>query len=870
MNDLKSGSTDTKYEVEQRYFWQQLHWELERFKSELGATNVELAKGLNISRQPLVSFMQDPTQRGLPIHRANLIQLWDHLTDASLIRRKKLSEAARRKRCQLKQEGPKRLLEAAGFLHQANCQGRSTRRQQIQRLAAMLESLPDIGFASFNNLINDLEVSVKARAFPYDHPMARSQGKAPEIYPLAIEKRIENIFSDPLKSAILERKIFNQITRRLAIASSAGNYELSDAELFELGLCVLNHEQLNRQLDRHLKIEVTECQFKVLTFSLPQYFSECDREIENAFTQAALETEQLLHQRGGQAHLDLKSGLTDLDLAEVPSVMEVEIRCKFTELHQEISFLYRSSATHIENVLAAMALGMGYSAHLEQIESSTQTLSQKDYGLVKATTAFRARLNDGDINDGDIYESFWVDRSTIKAILQSSLNAAKKWLSDQLQHREAYAAYYQVCCAIAEIESNLAQRRKLLNDYAFRLGKSGHRSAKLHLTQAVIEKVKYLQVNVLAHHAGLRECYGAYLERQLCIAYLTCARLAHVEGNLIEAKQFLTQVKHSLEAAHLMQACVEIRILYEIEAKLDQFFSGDPAFFTKRAWQSDLKFWLHDVSQYISEAKLEYGKYPDRFDFNTYLCAAEIFGRMSRLTLCCCDSGDAALLGASVQQSLRAAYCASKIGYQQRTAHWLVNASRIYCRLGDNNQSAEQLCQVATRIITHALEPIYSEQYVASIMAEVELANGERLLLVEQDSPSAINHFLAALQGAIYIGFARLIADALYGIARAAKGLSNYRVSKSMAAAFEVDAYANLLDETKQGWDESSIAAEVIEFLNRLDKNCDWNTVSEQFRFEAKKIWQRWFSETHPGKVGLHPIAAMIDQDLYLGKIELT
>ncbi len=872
INKWTGDDSVNRYDEEQQRLWQQLHSLLEQLKAELEATHVELAQGLQISRQPLVSFMQAPHQRSLPIHRVNLVKLWDFLTNPALVEQKKISENAKQKRLQFRQQGADRLLEAAGFLPMSQ-HNRSSREHQIQRIASMLASLPDVGFANFNALINDLEAVVRSRAFPYINSVTGNQDES-LISALSIKERIQSLFSEPLRSEILQPIIFNQIKKFLTVASTSGHFELTNAELFELSLCTLNYDKLSKTFDRYIKIQVQEYQFTVLTFSLHHYLLDDDllddgAKIRAELKEAEFKVESTLLQTVLQTNDGLEDSLTDIDSTERPSLVEAQINCNFVDIGEDICWRYRSSATHLENMLTAITVGLGCSKRLKLIESSTRTLGQKGYGLVKASAAFC------DVDQTDsIYESVWVDRSAIKAFLQSSLTAATKWLADELSDTDEYANYYKVCHAVAQIETALTHGRKLLSDYAFQhisdIGISGTSSTKLHLGKQVIDKVQELKQNILAHSPVLQELYGEYLERQYCLANLTRARSAHVVGKLMQARNFLDDVQVSLRQHHNMQQCLEIKLLYAVERALHQFFSGDRAFIASKAWRSSLPSWSSDLNQYIAQENLKHGKYRGRFDFNTYLCASEIYGRIARLNLCFCAAEEIDVVEKSIQLSMQAAYCSSRIGYRQRAAHWLVNASRLHSRLGDQFNKAEALCNIAMRIIRGSLEPTYSDQYVESIMSEVNLARGERLLLVEKDLPAAVNHFLKSLRGGIYTGFARLIADGLYGIARASKELDYYQVRQSFKQVFNLSATKSnlfILDEQRLDWHQSNTVSQVIEFLSALDKTQNWSAVSDCFNDQAKLIWQQWYEEAHPQQSGTHPVADQIDSGTYLSRL---
>ncbi|MBD2025663.1 hypothetical protein, partial [Leptolyngbya sp. FACHB-711] len=75
------------------------------------------------------------------------------------------------------------------------------------------------------------------------------------------------------------------------------------------------------------------------------------------------------------------------------------------------------------------------------------------------------------------------------------------------------------------------------------------------------------------------------------------------------------------------------------------------------------------------------------------------------------------------------------------------------------------------------------------------------------------------------------------------------------------------LDEHRQGWDESHIAAQIIEFLHDLDKSQSWSTVADRFKERAQWIWQQWYEETHPGQGGTHPVVDLIQDDRYLNRV---
>ena len=133
-----------QYQHTQRRYWSQLRQELQRYKSELGTSHSELADGLGLSRQPVVSFMQEDRE-DLPIYRSHLVRLWDQITSPESYPTRGLSEVRRTNRQSLRKDGPSRLLKLAGFLpdeENLKLEVSPKRHHQIQRLVSGLSNIP--------------------------------------------------------------------------------------------------------------------------------------------------------------------------------------------------------------------------------------------------------------------------------------------------------------------------------------------------------------------------------------------------------------------------------------------------------------------------------------------------------------------------------------------------------------------------------------------------------------------------------------------------------------------------------------------------------------------------------------------------------
>ncbi|HEY9629939.1 MAG TPA: hypothetical protein V6C84_21755 [Coleofasciculaceae cyanobacterium] len=856
---------EMKYILQQQQFWEQLRQELERYKNDLGATHTELAQCLGISRQPLVMFMQDSSQ-GLPIQRSNLIRLWDLLTEPTRFR-KKFSEEARSNRATLRQQGANTLLKAAGFLPDATEQAlevRSNRHQQIQRLASRLSNLPVADFADFITLTDFLETFI-THSFPGRYKPALEEiqtrdphaaGHATDLVDAWIEKNHLPNAPDPVVKAKLQGAL-----SRLAIS---GKSKLNNAEFFELYMSIAENERQINHIDKFLKIRITQCQFTTLTFSLPQHLSPEERQfIESDIYEASLAVEKSLRPQIHERR--------DLEDSVAEPVIETLITCNFREAKHDVRWRYSSSTTHFENMLAAIGRGLGYDADLEMADFSIRTLGHKDYSLIRASTALRP-IHSPDPSNYKSYQSVWIDRSAILSILQSIVITAKSWLAENFPDEESCQGYYEVCQIAASINDHLIKGRVFLNSYRIhQTDYSDGLSTKDYLEKEVIEKVKNLKQGLFKQYPKLRDCFEADLTHKYYIAQLACAHSALLEGNMITASNLLMEVEAFLK--DLGNEMHPLRISYLIEINFQRYLQGAPEIFLKRdKWRFELREALTQLRIYIDDCKQDCG----RFAADIYINASELYGRLARLNFCCCDRDDIDELEAAVNYFLMAAHCSAKTGHRHRTAHWINNASRTCVRLGEGDR-AKSFADLAERIINRASESTYSPEYQEAIIAEVNIARGERLLLIEKDPTGALDYFLRSLKGSIYIGFVRLMADNLYDIARASKDLGNYRIKKSFASAFGKNELKTnwILNEETQSWQENKIAAEVIQFINAIDKDNDWSFVSAQFKEQAQKIWRSLASFSDIGHSvsqsashsAAHPIEALMETEEFLNRV---
>ena len=860
-----SDNTIDQYQLQQRRYWAQLREELQQYKVDLGATNSELAEGLSISRQPLVSFIRE-ARPDLPIQRLHLIRLWERLSASDKRSSKRLSEENLINRQVLRSAGSNRLLRAAGFLPDDDglqLEVNSERYQQIQRIVSGLSNIPVRDDSDFVDLVDALETEVVSKAFGFKRllPNLAAQkfsydsSSESEIAQWADKWIKENLHMKPISF------IESRFKRSLYKLIRQGKYDLNDREIFELYLSILENNRIDTKTRSGCKIRITQCQFTNLTFSIlsldlseDQHFRENLMHVFlKAEAQLRFSVEEYTQPNGVQEQRkDLERLVSDV-------VTEASVTCFFRmsgqndSLGESVRWCYSSSATHFENMFTAIYKGMGCEGDLELVDFSTSSLGKRSNSLVKSSTTFKSR------EGSRLHQGVWVDSSAVVGTAQSVAVAVKSWLSDNLSDPAAYRDYYEACIAIAKMDYSLRHGCKFLSDYVLQQREEDPLAApaKEYLIDQVVIPIERLLNGTLSSIPALKSWYGLNLGRKYCWAQIACARSAFVEGNVKKAAEFLDNTDMMLAIPGVSDD-VPLALRLNLEKMLLPFYGGNQEFIADRGWRQSLQTNLQALREYIYTRKSSslHRRYCGRLDSDVYLCASEIFARAGRLEFTFATEVEEKYLEQSVDNLLMAAYYSSKVGEHQRTAHWLANASRVYCRLG-NGDNAGKLANIAERVLKRAIDQRYGLQYKEAIMAEVDISRGEKLLLIEQEPLLALQSFGKAVQGASYLGFVRLLADSLYNVSRAAEDLDS---------AVDVDVvlghYGN---EKKQP--PNRIVKEVVDFLVNLDQTLLWSDVAVQFRQQAQKIWHHWAVTVADNQNVVHPLEGKIIEGSYLQRV---
>lgn len=854
---------DRRFEADQEELWLALHREFNRLKTNFGVKDYTIAEGLGLSRTPVKRFMDNPRE-GLSIHRNSLIRLYYYLTDPECIRN--LPVAVQQKRKTLKDEGPNRLLEAVGFQPVSNTVISGVepgRHPLVQRIASRLSTrliqdadLERIANTVFDRVLDCLtdknnEFFSGGKRQPYNLDDAKDWGN--NIYDL--NKIVKQRYKKALEGFyLLGKKSFYQ------------------EELFELVSNIRENFILENPDKKTLHVRIIECQFKTLSLSLEDQFYK-------DILKKGLDSELILkHQNISKA-------------SDLPPVIQAVVKCRLGEENKQNYVYWRFSSchTHLINMLTAVQNGLGYP--LELTGFNIRAVGKEPGMLARISVS----LSDEEAQK--TYYGIWIEKNSLIGASQAVVAAVKSWLSSQSFN---LSTYYETCEALAEINENIYRGRETLHDYILQRSQTDsefdsspqidpnsgedHESeasqigecANTYLESAIEEAEKLRDKFLLDSNRVLYNCYGVLLERQLYMAKWMRIRSVHIEGKLKSAKKLLEQ-EDSKKAIGNQYAPVSV--LYTVEEMVYKFFSGNEDFINNKQWRNEpniLNNSLEKLQTYLEFNDFRSGNVGVP-DFNVYLAASEVFGNVGRLDFYFSDREDIDSLESAIANLLNAAYFSSRIGLIQRMGHWTTHISRAYSRL-QNQGGAKKFLKISERVVRQAIDPRYKSDYQNSILAEVNLASGE-LLLLTGDKSLALQSFIKSLQGAIYHGFIRLIADSLYGASIASQSLDFEGIKDAFILAYGRDIFkqetgnnlSNFLNPQQQGWRDNNMAKHIIDGVNSLvcelflAKNIDNINVPERFKDLSKWLWHEWAKKD--GRA-IHPVEKLIDNGKFINQIE--
>ncbi|MEM9805519.1 MAG: hypothetical protein AAF959_09575 [Cyanobacteria bacterium P01_D01_bin.56] len=851
-----------KYQQQRSQFWEGLNQQLDRLQQAYAVAMTELAEGLHVSRQKLYDFKAAP-EKGLPIDRADLMILWEWLTDPEALKHRRLSAETRQKREALRQEGPNPLLKAAGFLPIPNdvaLQNSSARAPKIdsslKRVEARLSSPWIEDGVRRSQIIDCLLDEVKKQG---------RLDKALHTEPLTAKDALTWLQKGPLdinEPTII--KPYQETIRRLV---RAGKNQFVGVELFELYQNLFEYQSIDSYSGT--KVDIIDCQFPILSAPLPASVQSTFEAFIPVYQQAELALLKLLCDPVGFAPEESSATVTSVSI--FTPVIRALITSKVEGIQEPIVWRYSSTGTHLENMLAAITSGLGHS--LEITGFSIQATGTTSRSLARVSVGLAERDNDGNL--GRVYQGWWVDSNAITAVLVATIIATKDWLSN---YGADLSEYFNICHQLGNIDNKLYYISENVQEYFFR-ATSGYSQNRIELQSedvfdaieiqiANIEKFLSLEAQTQPYY---HTRYQALKNRKIKVK-LARMRLAlknssveKVAQDVEAAKSFLTTYENanlsSEQDKSEEDAYRHILFLQASECvMLHNLYAGDKEFLNGKLWRYRARYEYQNGLQKLQK----YVDFVNSLNFDTFAAAAQLFGALGLLELYMAEAKDADFLQEAAKHLLWAAHYSQRIGYVRRAAYWLTHASRVYCRLGylGKSETLSQVAQVTADAVhqEHQEESEYDSKFKAFITATGYLAEGERLLtkgLFEK----AIAAFLMALRIFIDIYSAdRLTADTLYGL---------YRASCNAEGVIG-NAFTHINSEhSRSGGGMATVLQDIVHELKDLDTETAWSGASPTFKKLAKTVWRHWATVSQ-GTSESHPIEEAMDRDRFLMPVALS
>lgn len=833
----KKDEIEEEYRDEQKRYLQRLREELKEFNIKFGASMTELADGLAISRQKLYDFLKDEDE-DLAINRSQILNLWKRLIEAEGI---KLSEEEIRKREHLKSIGPNDLLMKVGFLPRdtKEVSYKEIEKPQVRRVISRLSG-PWIKDDAVRALIIDNFLD-----------QILEQGRPDERYDTVrfsgsnAENWIKDLY-DGFEFSDLEMRSLEKYRKELRKLANSGKTQFSAAELYELYQSILEHETLNT--DTAERIIVTDCQFRTLSIAT-DILTDSKEELLNVYKNAEIKLISFL------TGSDTSNLLQELDQSQnlFTPVTEVTISCSFyIDQHwKRIDLHYASTATHIENMIVALEKGLNYP--LETTGFFVRAIGRNSKSLARISVS----LSENEKAD-QVYQGWWVTSNTIIGILNSIVDAFKKWI--QAKSFDA-ARYYKRCFLLAQINENLIDSINLLFEkepYG-----NGCRPSKV-----LLEEIKRMEPpGIKASNGGDESDTVEPIAAKTRMVDLMEIHESIIECDLKKATEKIHQAKELLEPGDIKQTDKHCHLLSAYAASCLMFYNfliGDQEFLVGKLWRRDRLYTLDNVLSNLGE----YVKHTGTIDFATYLCASQLYGTTACLEFYTNSTDE---LDTALQYFLTAAHYSARIGHIQRASYWLAYASRTYSRLNRLEQ-AKNLHDIAKQVLVRPQSRLSSKQISSEgwsinkdkdwAAVNIYIAVGEYYLKSEKFNDAIIS-FFQALNVSINTGSRRLLVDIIYNIHRTVKTVDHETIDSSQ---FDI---LSDYDECKEpeNTEKRNLILKIATLIKQLlDKSASLEEVSASFKECAKEILDSWSVASDGSRQAgaKHPVAIQIDNNAFL------
>ncbi|MBD2771436.1 hypothetical protein [Iningainema tapete] len=823
------------------------------FLDKMGATQVELSKGMGVSRPVVIDFLNKEKER-LPVDRQGLIELCKSLQSSRTSKRKSKTEGEKNSQAiesnpdelreLLRDTGVDELLESAGFLPENTNIIRVTRKKffQVAQVVALLE------FLDVEDLLPTTQeflaiASNKIASKKLFQKHLRYQEND------CLEYLINHLWeSHPTLGLKLRLEVIDKLQQTWERLKAGGKTSFTQQEAIALFLSIVIKEQMPKDT-ANLRIRVQKLEFQTLSRDINAEEEYSD--LYQRFVQVGHQAECDLNTPGSCSTMQLEAKSLD---SLTPVIMAI-VTCSFNydgKSNELIEWIYTSGNTIVENAIGACSLHMGLTEEIANVSILTKTLDSSIDSLVETTVI---------LGNKQQYQGIWVDRDSMITMLQAMFYAAKQWLIDRDTNGELDIEIYgSVCKALSELRKRLTKARRAFQKFQFLDKECQSVEIKKIADTARNELKKIPKENIyFSYRLNFYRCY--FLAKRLEL------RLSNFQGNISNAQLLIQEINQVFEEDQkVKQELVPIQALIQSEIYLYKLSCGhEPDLFaeSKRSKWLGLEAWKKKIRDAIKPGSC----YKDP-GWDVYLALSEIHGNVARIELDLCD--DKSTLLEAAENFLRAAHYALRIGLVQRASRWLAFAGRVWVRLGDSNLP-RQASKLADKLAKTDLTAGHSHNFCQAVLSEIYLLDGEYLLLIQDDATNALEYFLKALKGSVYLGLNRRICDALFNISRCAKKLSNFSTKEGLSRVFKEEDLLTESNKNKLNPMSNNTSEKVLDLLCNLwsrEDNPTWFQVRGEFSRLAAEIWQGWHRDTsESGSTTKHPIAERIENESWLCQV---
>ena len=831
---------------------------LQFFLDEMGATQVELSKGMGVSRPVIIDFLNKDKDY-LPVGSEGLIKLCENLRKHKPSKRKSkkdddnnsFSLSPDRLRQKLGEIGADELLESAGFLPDLTESIRVSPERffQITQIVALLELL------EFEDLLpttkeflaiasNKLTIASKKW---FDGNSENDD---------ALEALINKLW-EPQPSLGLKLKL--QIIKKLELSREnlrdAGKTKFSREEAISLFLSILIKERINDETPLQARIKKLEFQTLSRSIDYDEQYSDIYIRLENIAYDAELELKTPGVSRKKSS--DRKTRILD----SIQPVIMANATCYFgadSKSSELLEWIYTSSNTMVENAISACTLNLGLKEDT-LLTISTNTLDSNVHSLVETTVI---------LGEKQQYQGIWVDRDSMNVMLQAIVCAVKQWFADKSRIGELdNKTYISACRNLSQLRKRLITVRKAFHNFQFL--DAGCQVSEI---KKIAEEAKQNLEEIPA--TDIYFTYRLNFYRCYCLAKRLELRLSNFQGNIINAKSLVAELTESLDKPEQFKLEVDknelspISALIRSEIYLYELSCGHN---TKLFQDNDVNLWfdeLIDWKEKIRKVINTKSCYKDA-GLDVYESLSEIHGNAARIYFYI--SEDNSTLQDAAQNFLKAAQYALRIGLIQRVSRWIALAGRVWVRL-KNSELSLQALKLSEKLAKTDLTTGHSDNFCQAVLSEIHLLRGEYLLLIESDEVTALEHFIQALKGSVYLGLNRRICDSLYNMSRCSQKLGNLSIQEGLNRVFSEEEKPIKSNIKKLNPMSNNNSEKVLELLCSLYARKDsptWFQVRKEFSMLAGQIWQTWHQDTSENNLNtIHPIAEMIRKGTWLCQVE--